>query len=145
YTGSCHCGAVIFAYYTDRVPAEWSIRACQCSFCRAHAALSTSDPAGQVEFAETKSGAMQRYRFAQRITDFLLCRECGVYVGAVIRTPTGHFGIINVNALRPIPAELAAAAPMNYASEAPGQRATRREERWTPVPERADQPPPEDL
>lgn len=133
YAGSCHCGAVAFCYRTERAPSDWNIRACQCSFCRAHAALSTSDPAGQVEFKEIASGAMQRYRFGQRITDFLLCRNCGVYVGAVMGTATGHVGIINVNALRPIPAPLAAPAAMSYGSESRDQRATRREERWTPV------------
>jgi len=133
YTGSCHCGAIAFSYWTDRAPGEWAVRACQCSFCRAHAALSTSDPAGRLEFRQVAGGAMHRYRFGQRITDFLVCPECGVYVGATMETPLGHFGIINVHALRPIPAGLAAAAPMNYGSESGEQRTARRTERWTPV------------
>ena len=133
YAGSCHCGAVAFTYRTDQAPSAWSIRACQCSFCRAHAALSTSDPAGQVEFWQMVDGAMQHYRFGQQITDFLLCRECGVYVGAMMQTAMGHFGIINVNALRPVPTDLAAAVPMNYGSESGEQRVARRAQRWTPV------------
>lgn len=133
YTGACHCGAIAFSYWTDQGPPEWTIRACQCSFCRAHAALSTSDPAGRIEFRQTTGGAVHRYRFGQRITDFLVCPECGVYVGATMETPDGHFGIINVNALRPIPAGLAAPTPMDYGSESGQQRVARRAERWTPV------------
>jgi hypothetical protein len=133
YDGSCHCGAVGFSYRTGQVPSAWSLRACQCSFCRAHAALSTSDRSGQVEFRESVSGALNRYRFGQRTAEFLLCRECGVYIGALMETPRGRFGIVNVNALRPVPSELAPAVPMDYGSESREQRIARREQRWSPV------------
>jgi hypothetical protein len=34
YTGSCHCDAIGFHYVTSRDPSEWSVRVCQCRFCR---------------------------------------------------------------------------------------------------------------
>lgn len=114
-------------------PGEWSVRACQCTFCRAHAALSTSDSSGSVRFFEHSVGALNRYRFGQRTADFLTCRNCGVYLGAVIDTARGRFGIINVNALRRIPAGLPAPVPMDYENETLEQRIARREERWTPA------------
>jgi hypothetical protein len=133
YPGSCHCGEIGFRYHTAQPPDEWSIRACQCSFCRAHGALSTSDPSGKIEFRVASSGALNRYRFGLHMTDFLLCRECGVYIGAVMETPNGVFGIINVNALRPQPTTIAGTMPMEYGSESLEQRASRREQRWSPV------------
>ncbi len=133
YPGSCHCGEIGFHYHTAQPPDEWGIRACQCSFCRAHGALSTSDPDGRIEFLRSGSGALNRYRFGLRITDFLLCRACGVFIGAVMETPNGVFGIINVNALRPQPTTMAAVMPMEYGSESLEQRMSRREKRWSPV------------
>jgi hypothetical protein len=133
YDGSCHCGAIGFRYLTAQPPAEWSIRACQCTFCRAHAALSTSDPAGSIEFRGLGSDALQRYQFGQHTADFLLCRECGVYLGALMETPGGMYGIVNVNALRPIPELPALAAPMDYGAESANERAGRREQRWAPA------------
>jgi hypothetical protein len=133
YVGACHCGAIGFNYLTALPPTAWEIRACQCGFCRAHAALSTSDPAGRVEFIEREPDSMKRYRFATRTADFLVCATCGVYVGAVMKTPRGWFGIINVRALRPAPPGLAQTTAMIYDAESATERLARREARWMPV------------
>src|SRR5882672_2784603 len=133
YAGTCHCGAVGFSFRTRLPPGEWSVRACQCSFCRAHSALTTSDPSGSIEFLEPRSGTLARYRFGQRTADFLICRNCGVYLGAVIDSPSGRFGIINVNALRLIPSALPVPKSMDYDSETSEQRIARRQQRWSPV------------
>jgi hypothetical protein len=132
YRGSCHCGAIGFDYRTELAPGEWSVRACQCAFCRAHGALSTSDPGGTLEFRADTAERLERYRFGLRTADFLLCRSCGVYIGAVLAGPEGRFGIINVNALvggvSPAPAQ-----PADYAAEDTLARVARRVSRWTPV------------
>ncbi len=133
YTGSCHCGAIGFTYRSGIKPERWSIRACQCSFCRAHDALSTSDPAGQIAFVASRPEMLRKYRFGLMTADFLLCKHCGVYIGAVIESSGSVFGIINVHALEETPANLAATAPISYDAEDVGGRVSRREERWTPV------------
>jgi hypothetical protein len=133
YKGSCHCGAIGFLYRTDVAPEHWSIRACQCRFCRAHDALSASDPSGFVEFTVADPELLSRYRFGLRTADFLLCRECGVYIGALIETDNGRFGIINIHALLQSPESLAPTEPMRYDSEDVGGRISRREKRWTPA------------
>ena len=133
YSGSCHCGAIGFSYRTQQPPPSWNVRACQCSFCRAHAGLTTSDPSGSIEFREHRADALQRYRFGLRVTDFLLCRICGVYIGAEIETRAGRFGVINIHALRPAPEGLGPAVAMEYGSESTAERVVRREKRWTPV------------
>ena len=133
YDGGCHCGAIGFRYTTALAPPQWSIRACQCRFCRLHDALSSSDPGGSLEFIADNAGHLQRYRFALQTADFLLCGRCGVYVGAVIETASGRFGIINTHALATQPPDIARVAPISYDGEDTGGRVSRREERWTPV------------
>ena len=135
YKGSCHCGAIAYTFRTDIEPERGSIRACQCSFCRAHDALSTSDPAGEISFTAMQPDLLQKYRFGLRTADFLLCRECGVYIGALIQAGARSFGIVNVHALKASPANLAATAPISYDDEDTGGRVSRREQKWTPVSE----------
>jgi hypothetical protein len=76
-----------------------------------------------------------RYRFGLGTADFLLCRNCGIYIGAAIESGNGRFGIINTHALSEIPADLAVAMPINYGSENTEGRVSRRGERWTPTGE----------
>jgi hypothetical protein len=133
YDGQCHCGALAFRYHTALPVERWQVRACQCSFCRRHAALTTSDPAGLLEFRIAAPDAVQRYRFGLRTADFLLCRHCGVYIGAQIDTGRGSFGIINTRALAPGGAAPPPATPVSYQAEDAKQRLLRRAERWTPL------------
>lgn len=133
YTGSCHCGAIGFNYRTDVRPGRWSIRACQCSFCRAHDAMSTSDPKGELQFTASKPEMLQKYRFGLGTADFLLCRNCGIYIGAAIESDNGLFGIINTHALKEKPAKVSRPLPISYDSENTEGRVSRRGERWTPI------------
>lgn len=133
YPGNCHCGAIGFDFRTAVAPADWSIRACQCAFCRAHDALSCSDPEGDLSFASSRPESLNRYRFAMRTADFLLCRNCGVYLGAVIETENGRYGIVNTHAFNEAPPDMAGVAPMSYDAEEKDGRIARRESRWTPV------------
>jgi len=133
YLASCHCGALEASYRTAVPVAAWSVRACQCGFCRAHGALSTSDPAGTLAFTAQDIERVHRYKFGTRTTDFLICHECGVYVGARLEGSRGHFGVLNARALRPIPTELPEPLLMNYGDEPAELREQRREARWTPL------------
>lgn len=133
YPGSCHCRAIGYVYRPTTTPDNWSIRACQCRFCRAHDALSSSDPAGTLAFTADRPEALVRYRFGLRTADFLLCRDCGVYIGAVMQGPDGPVGIVNTHALWPRPDDLAAVAAISYDGEDGGDRESRRAARWTPV------------
>jgi hypothetical protein len=133
YPGRCHCGAIGFTFETLRAPADWSIRACQCAFCRAHGVLTTSDPAGSLAFQCADPTRLERYRFGLRTADFFLCNRCGVYVGAAMAGEHGRYGIISVNALAPLPTELARPQPMSYEGESAAERGHRRQERWTPI------------
>ena len=133
YSGQCHCGAVGYAFETRLPPSAWPIRACGCSFCRAHGAQTTSDPQGSIAFRVADPARLVRYRFGLCTADFLICAQCGVYIGAAITTGRGRYGIVNINAMRPVPAGLAQPQPMSYEGENETQRAERREARWTPI------------
>lgn len=131
FEGSCHCGTIGFVFHASRPPEQWAVRACQCSFCRAHGARTTSDPDGSVRFRVTDPSQLQRYQFGTRSTDFLLCRNCGTYVAAVLKTSSGQLATLNVNTIRS-PIHMPEATPVSYEESVEEKRA-RREKRWTPV------------
>ena len=133
YEGSCHCGAISYVYRTAVPVSRWQVRACQCSFCRTHAALTTSDAAGSVEFRFDRPDDLHLYRFALKTADFVLCRNCGTYLAARITTPKGSYAVVNLRALSRLPPELPAAQGVTYDAESPEDRIARRESHWTPV------------
>lgn len=133
YEGGCHCGVIQWTFSTERPPSQWSVRACQCSFCRAHGARCTSDPQGSVAFQIRDHTAVLRYRFGVKSADFLICAKCGVYVGAVIESSAGAFTTLNLNAMKTPVEELHETTPVSYDSEGKDDRIARRLSRWTPV------------
>ncbi len=98
YNGSCHCGAIKVRLESDKQPSEMRVGRCGCSFCRRHGARTMGDRNDAVEFRAAPD-AVRRYRFGLGITDYLLCRRCGAYVGALMEDDGGTLGIVNVNAL----------------------------------------------
>jgi len=134
FEGRCHCGAVGFILRTVQEPARWTVRACQCSFCRGHGARTISDPGGSVTFQITDASKLKRYRFGTGSTDFLVCGECGVYVAALISSGRGQFATLNINTIR-VPLNAPQPEQVSYDEESVEQRQARRERRWTPVAE----------
>src|SRR3984885_12466692 len=132
YLARCHCGLLTARYQTAIAPAQWRGGGGHGSFWRSHGAITTSDPEGRLEFRSTRPTQVQRYRFEGRTADFLICRECGMYVGVEMASDKGRFGVLNVLSLRPALA-LAPADPMDYDGESPEARRLRREARWTPL------------
>lgn len=132
HLGSCHCGDLRWtldsALDVEALPA----RACQCAFCRAHGALSTSDPAGELLFQARAPAAVIRYRFATRSADFLICARCGVYIGALMAEGGRWYAIANLNTLDAPSASRPRAQPMDYSGEDAGARRSRRSARWSP-------------
>jgi hypothetical protein len=132
FEGRCHCGSIGYSFSTERLPRDWPIRACQCSFCRAHGARTTSDPGGSVEYLLERPDQLQRYRFGLGITDFLLCNGCGVYIGAVTEISSVFLTVVNINVLNPRPPDLPDALPVSYDGESVEARNRRRQAAWTP-------------
>lgn len=137
--GGCHCGNLTFEMHSARPPEELPLRTCGCSFCRAHGGLYTSDPEGFVRFAVGDPARLSRYRFGHRTADFLICRDCGVFLGAVMSEGERACAVVNVRACeapdRFTGATGATGAPttMDYGGEDEAERLARRRARWTPA------------
>ncbi|MEM7129023.1 MAG: aldehyde-activating protein [Chloroflexota bacterium] len=132
YNGSCHCGNIGFRFRASQRPKSWTIRACQCGFCRAHGVRTTTDPNGSVVFQIQDESQLHRYRFGTKSAEFYICRQCGVYLAAVLSSDSGQFATLNVNTLQ-TPVQVADAIPISYDSESLTNKIARREQRWTPV------------
>jgi hypothetical protein len=95
HDGGCHCGNLQVHVRLTKPPAENAIRSCACSFCRSHNTRTVSDPAGQVDIRASEWSLVERYRFGSRTADYLFCRRCGVYIGAVCDTAVGPRAVVN--------------------------------------------------
>lgn len=128
--GACHCGNVSFAFETTHTRETIVPRACDCSFCTSHAAQCYSDPQGSVVIEVRDGALLQRYRFGEQTADFLVCRRCGAYAGAMITQGALRRATLNLRltALRDLPAQ-----PVSYAGETRDERIARRLARWTPA------------
>jgi len=131
--GRCHCGNLALIFETDLPPDQLPLRECQCTFCRAHAAVNTSDPAGHVEIVAQDGGELVRYLFGLRTAEFLICWCCGVYVAATCVVDGGLYATINVNVMNDRSPFSRAPEPTSNEGEDAAGRLARRKARWTPA------------
>jgi hypothetical protein len=68
-----------------RAPNEYGPRACDCDFCLKHGASYVSDPLGRLEIQFERERNISRYRQGSGNAECLVCRSCGVLVGACYR------------------------------------------------------------
>ena len=98
-TGSCHCQRLTLVFDSSLDPAMTSQRACDCSFCQAHAAAWVSDPDGELVVTASGADALGRYRQGSESAEFLFCRHCGVLLAVVFASDEGMRGAVNVRCL----------------------------------------------
>ena len=132
HTGACHCGAITVAFRTGLAAGALTIRACQCSFCRRHGVKAVADPAGSLRI-EAKADGLMHYRFGLQTADFLICRDCGCYVAAMIDTAGQRRATLNVSATAIAGLSERPAEPVSYDGESVDERKARRLRSWTPV------------
>lgn len=133
YEGGCHCGNLHVRLRLARPPQDYTLRACACTFCRAHGTRTISDPDGLFEVWADDWQQVALYRFGSRTADYLICRHCGVYVGAVCETPAGLRAVANTNCLNDRAAFGQDPVQPDYSGEAPAARLARRAANWTPA------------
>jgi hypothetical protein len=131
--GSCHCGRLRISFTTARPLTELSLRACQCTFCRRHGGLTTSDPEGEVVLTVAEVPAGGWYRFGMGMTDFWVCPRCGVYVGAYVESEGQGRAVVNVRVLDARAEFTQAPAAMDYGQETRDGRLDRRLRVWSPA------------
>jgi hypothetical protein len=133
FEGGCHCGNLTFVFEASAPLETLGLRADMCSFCRAHGARNTSDPNGAMRIRVHDSGRLERYRFALRTADFLLCSTCGVYIGALLEDGGRGWFTVNANAFHDRPALDFPITPRDFDAEDVPARIARRKRTWTPV------------
>jgi hypothetical protein len=129
--GGCHCGAVQFAFRTQRPLSGFTPRACDCDFCTRHRAGWVSDAAGMLRI--TASDGLRRYRQESGQAEFLVCGNCGVLVAVVCAGDDGVLrGAVNRNGFdeRNLFGAEVAASPQQLAPEA---KLARWSQLWTPT------------
>jgi hypothetical protein len=133
HRGGCHCGNLRLHLRLSRAPRDARLRACGCSFCRAHNTQTTSDPSGSVAIWAGNWSLVEPYRFGSSTSEFLICRRCGVYIGAVCETTAGTRAVININSLNDRAAFIQHPAPVDHDNETTEDRLVRRAANWTPA------------
>jgi len=131
--GRCHCGQLQIAFTTAKAPTELPLRACQCTFCRRHGGLTTSDPEGEVVLTVPEVPPGGWYRFGTGMTDFWVCPRCGVYVGAYVQIAGTGSAVVNTRVLDAAAEFTQSPMPMDYGQETPEGRLERRSRVWTPA------------
>ena len=98
-TGGCHCGNIRVEIALPRPPGDYSPRACDCDFCRKHGASYLSDPHGSllIRIEDERDGG--RYHQGSGTADCLLCRRCGVLIGATFLCDERLYAAVNVRIL----------------------------------------------
>lgn len=133
FTGRCHCGNLEARFESRRRPEELLVRRCACSFCRRHGARYVSDPEGSVRIRVRDPAKLTRYRFGHKTADFLVCGDCGVFLGAVMTEDGASRAVININTFEAPEALGTEPSTFDYDREDEAGRRARRTARWTPV------------
>lgn len=133
FSGRCHCGNLEVSFETALGAEDLPSRACDCSFCVGHGVQATSDPKGHVTIRVRNAAALNRYRFGLRTADFLICRSCGIYVGAVLTDGDLAWATINRNVIPELQDVGREPTRASYGNETESARRRRRRERWTPA------------
>jgi hypothetical protein len=133
FEGGCHCGNLSYVFETSVGLHVLGLRACQCSFCRRHNARTTSDPKGTIRVSVREPGKLHRYRFGLKTADFLICADCGVYIGAALEDGGKGWMTVNVNTFRSPPPFEFTGTPHDFESETAGDKIDRRKAKWTPL------------
>ncbi len=98
-SAGCYCGNIRIQASFSRDLASNEPRACDCDFCRKHAAAYVSDPLGSLRIQVLDELEVNRFRQGSNTAEMLICRRCGVLVGALYRKSKHLFGTLNVKAL----------------------------------------------
>ena len=94
---------------------------------------SLSDSEGRIEMRVEDEAQLNRYHFGLNMVDFLICMNCGNYIGAVQQVDGQLFGIMNANLTENKGIQFGEANHASYEQETGEERSARRKEVWTPA------------
>ena len=97
-SGQCHCQAIQLELQLPQPPASYQPRACDCDFCRKHAAADVSDPDGALRI-RARPGALGLYRQGSAKAQCVYCTHCGVLIGVMYEAVGHRYATVNVRVL----------------------------------------------
>jgi hypothetical protein len=97
--GGCHCGNITLHIELASAPGTYNPRACDCDFCRRHGASYVSDARGSLLIQIADEREVGFYRQGSGIAECIVCRICGILVGACYRSEGRVFATVNVKAV----------------------------------------------
>jgi hypothetical protein len=133
HSGGCHCGNIRIRLVLTKPANDSPLRACACSFCRAHQTRTVADPAGLFLVEADDWSLVEPYRFGSKTADYLVCKRCGVYVAAICETTAGLRAVVNVNCLTDRADFTQTPSAPDYAGETTDTRLARRAANWMPA------------
>ena len=128
---ACHCGNLSARLTTKKEPQDMWLRSCQCDFCRSHNMRSLSDSDGRLEIHVKDESQLNRYHLGLGMVDFLICKSCGNYIGAVQDIDGRLLGIMNANLTENRGIQFGDADHAQFENETGEERNARRKEVWT--------------
>jgi hypothetical protein len=128
-SGGCHCGKLLVQAQLTRTPDTYNPRACDCDFCRKHAAAYVSDPRGALLIRIADPQSAGRYRQGSGLAELLFCNNCGVAVGALYRSAARLYGVVNARVLGGA-AGFGAAQTVSPQRLSPDEKVSRWQELW---------------
>ena len=93
--GGCHCSNITFSMEVTQDPASFSPRACDCDFCVKHGAAYVSDKSGKLMITVKEEANLSTYHQGSGIANFLICKKCGVMLGAYYERDGQLYAAIN--------------------------------------------------
>lgn len=129
YKGSCHCENITITFNSDKAVDELPPRECACSFCQRHKGKYISDPKGSLEFNVADKSLLNRYRFGHKTADFIICKNCGVFIAATCEIDGHDYAVLNIRCIldQTFSGE---AVTNNYDTEDKAGRLERRAKNW---------------
>lgn len=91
YQGSCHCGAVRFAYDGETITSGFR---CNCSYCSRRSAMMSTEliPAVHLRI-DADEGALGLYQFGAKTAKHHFCTCCGIHPFYETARKPGHFRV----------------------------------------------------
>jgi hypothetical protein len=133
FVAHCHCRNVEVRFETHKPATEIQPHSCQCTFCTRHRSRTVADRQGRATIRVRDETQLSRYQWGTRSAEFLVCRNCGGYAGAVMTSGARKYMVVNVNLVDDPSQFTQPAVPVNYDAETPEERRKRREAVWTPA------------
>lgn len=93
--GGCFCNNITFVIGLTQPSSHYNPRECDCDFCQKHGAAALSDKDGTLNLKIKDLQKVNMFRQGSKAAEFLICKECGVFVAVCFDDNGKMYGAIN--------------------------------------------------